>query len=172
MSNDTIFLVDANSLITPHLSFYPFDFAPSFWSQLETHIASGRIAILDMVKDEILRGTDSLCTWMQDAPVGLLIDHRSPEIISNYQKVLTHVQTQPCYKPSALHEWSKASVADPWIIATAMTHGYTIVTFEGRNNNLSAHQPSKEAKIPNVAEAFDANVIRLYDMMRILEFHL
>ena len=26
-----IFLIDANSLITPHLTFYPFDFAPGFW---------------------------------------------------------------------------------------------------------------------------------------------
>ena len=36
-----IFLIDANSLITPHLTYYPFDFAESFWSQMEEHIQNG-----------------------------------------------------------------------------------------------------------------------------------
>lgn len=58
--SEEIFLIDANSLITPHLTFYPFDFAPGFWSQLEQSIQDGRIAILDMVKAEILHGNDNL----------------------------------------------------------------------------------------------------------------
>ena len=28
-----IFLIDANSLITPYLTYYPFDFAESFWDK-------------------------------------------------------------------------------------------------------------------------------------------
>lgn len=172
MNNDTIFLLDANSLITPHLTFYPFDFAPSFWSQLETHIESGRIAILDMVKDEVTRGTDALADWIKELPMGLLVDRRSADILSNLQKVLTYVQTNPCYKQEALYEWSKATVADAWLIATAMTYGYTIVTFEERNGNLSERQPSKNPKIPDVADAFGVKVVRLYEMMRDLEFLL
>lgn len=27
---DELFLIDANALITPHLTYYPFDFAPQF----------------------------------------------------------------------------------------------------------------------------------------------
>ena len=52
---DELFLIDANSLITPFLSYYPFDFAPSFWSQISDHISNGSIVILDMVKAEILK---------------------------------------------------------------------------------------------------------------------
>ena len=50
------FLIDANSLITPYKRFYPFDFAPGFWTQMEDHIQSGEIAILDLVKrdDELI----------------------------------------------------------------------------------------------------------------------
>ena len=61
-----IFLIDSNSLITPQLEYYPFDFAPGFWSQMGNHIKAGSIKILDMVKSEILRGkeTDDLKIWM------------------------------------------------------------------------------------------------------------
>ena len=65
-----IFLIDANSLITPHLTFYPFDFAPGFWNQLERPIKDGRIVVLDMVKAEILHGNDSLKEWMEELDVG------------------------------------------------------------------------------------------------------
>ena len=58
------FLIDANSFITPHLQFYPFDFAKSFWSQIEAQIEIGSIVILDMVKAEVLRGNDNLKDWM------------------------------------------------------------------------------------------------------------
>lgn len=58
--NNEIFLIDANSLITPYLTFYPFDFAPGFWQQLANSIKNGQVAILDVVKAEILRGNDEL----------------------------------------------------------------------------------------------------------------
>lgn len=34
--SEAIFLIDSNSLITPHLTYYPFDFAPGFWNQIGT----------------------------------------------------------------------------------------------------------------------------------------
>ena len=172
MAEQTKFLIDANSFITPHLTYYPFDFAPSFWSQMEERIADGSIVILDMVKDEILHGNDSLCEWMTSLNIGTYIDHRMPDILRNYGDVLQYVQKHPCYKQSALQEWSKASVADAWIIATAIACGYTIVTFEKAVGNLSERNPSKNAKIPNVASEFGVNVVSLYDMMRTLGFHL
>ena len=45
-----IFLIDSNSLITPYKNYYPFDFAPGFWLQIEQSIKYGEIAILDIVK--------------------------------------------------------------------------------------------------------------------------
>lgn len=48
-----------------------------------------------------------------------IIDHRTPEIIEKYSRVLGAVQSNTCYKQSALAEWSRESVADPWLIATA-----------------------------------------------------
>lgn len=172
MKDGNKYLIDTNSLITPQHHFYPFDFAPRFWEQMKEHIASGKIAILDMVKAEILQGTDELQEWFSTIDIGEYIDRRESDILVSYSKVLQHVQENPCYKQSALQEWAKASVADPWLIATAMSRGYTIVTFEVCNNNLSVKQPSKNAKIPDVARCFGVQTITLYEMMRALSFSL
>ena len=99
-----LFLIDANSLITPYLTFYPFDLAETFWYQMELHIQNGDIAILDLVKSEVLKGKDSLKEWMENVEVGHLIDHRDPAIIVKYREVLRHIQDDPAYKPAALTE--------------------------------------------------------------------
>lgn len=171
MDNEKL-LIDANSFITPHLQFYPFDFAKSFWSQIEAQIEIGSIVILDMVKAEVLRGNDNLKDWMEHLTIGEYVDHRQTDIMAKYGEVLRHLQNNPCYKPSALTEWSRDTVADAWLIATAATKGYTIITFETANNGLSTYNPSKKAKIPTIASEFGVHTENLYYMMRTLGFKL
>lgn len=169
---EELFLIDSNSLMTPHLTYYPFDFAESFWKQMEDHIAQGKIVILDVVKAEILKGKDSLQEWMEGLDIGTLIDHREISIIQKYSEILQYVQNNPFYQPAALAEWSRDSVADPWLIATAAVHGYTIISFETENKGLNTRNPSKNAKIPDVAKEFGIEVKNLYYMMRELHFKL
>ena len=166
------FLIDANSLITPHLTYYPFDFAPGFWEQLERPIKNGRIAVLDLVKEEILQGKDSLKDWIAGLSIGTLIDHREPEILSQYALVLQHIQKNPCYKPAALQEWSNSKVADAWLIAVASVYDLFLVTFETRNTGLNPRFPSREAKIPDVAKSFGVETINLFQMIRELGIQL
>ena len=167
-----IFLIDANSLITPHLTYYPFDFANSFWSQMEKHIQNGDITILDLVKDEILQGEDSLKDWMESITIRSYIDRRDSTILTLFGAVLEHIQTNTCYKPSALTEWAKGNVADPWLISAAKAKGYTIITFEVPNKGLNPRNPSKNAKIPDVANVFGVKTENLFYMMRTLRFTL
>ena len=167
-----IFLIDANSLITPHLTFYPFDFAKSFWVQLEQSILNGDVAILDLVKTEVLQGEDHLTDWMDSISIGNYIDRRDPTILRYYSTVLESINSNNCYKPSALAEWAKANVADPWLISSAKAKGYTIITFEEHNKGLNSRNPSKEAKIPDVASSFGVKTENLYYMMRTLGFSL
>ena len=101
------YLIDANAFMTPHLQYYPFDLAPSFWDKLEHYIKDGTIVIMDMIKAEVLQGTDSLRDWMDTLEIGDYLDRRQPEIIAKYTEVLTHLQTNACYQEAALHEWSK-----------------------------------------------------------------
>ena len=167
-----IFLLDTNSFITPHLNFYPFDFAPGFWDQMEQHINSGRIAILDMVKNEILQGNDNLRSWMEDLEITCFVDRRVPNIVSLYGSILQHIQSNNCYKEAALKEWATNTVADPWLIAAAAANGFTLITFEEANKGLNPKTPSENAKIPDVASVFGVETKNLFYMMRELKFSL
>ena len=57
-------------LIRIHLwhlfDFYAFDLVPAYWKELNKHINSGRIVVLDIVKDEIDKGNDDLAKWIAD----------------------------------------------------------------------------------------------------------
>ena len=171
MENE-LFLIDSNSLMTPHLTFYPFDFAKGFWSQMEQHIQQGEIVILDVVKKEVLKGVDPLQEWMENIEINNYVDHRQDAILQKYSEILQYVQMAPFYTESALKEWSKESVADAWLLATAAVYNYTIITFETENKGLNSRNPSKNAKIPDVAKEFGISVQNLYYMMRKLSFRL
>ncbi len=170
--NSEIFLIDANSFITPYKLFYSCELAPRFWSQMGIHIKSGRIAILDVVKDEIYTNKDALSDWLDTVGISKIIDRRKQPIISRYSEVLHHVQENPCYKDTALNEWAKKSVADAWLIAAASVYNYTIITFETPNKGLNANSQSKRAKIPDAAGCFGVKIQNLYYMMKQLNIKL
>ena len=70
------------------------------------------------------------------------------------------------YKQKSFDEWATFEKADPWLIAIAKAHDYTIVTMEERNRNLNPSNPtSKEPRIPDVCDALGVNCINLYDLM-------
>lgn len=165
-----IFLIDTNTLITPYKNYYPFDLVPSFWIKLKSCIEDGTVVILDMVSEEVLKGNDSLTDWLRSIDAKNFISHISPSIITNYGNVLESIQNNPCYLEAALKEWSKVSVADPWLIATAIEHNFTIITFEQPNRNLNAKNPTRKAKIPDIAATFNVRSESLFYMMRKLNF--
>ena len=170
--NKEIFLIDTNSLIIPQKQFYPFDFAQGFWEQMKIHIEDGSIKILDMVKNEILQANkDDLTNWMKSIKSST-VSRQETGIVSKYAEILQYLSDCELYKKSALMEWARVSVADPWLIATASVHNYTIVTFEKPSGGLNKKNPNKSAKIPDVADRFGVKVCDLYCMMRYLGFRL
>ena len=85
---------------------------------------------------------------------------------------MQHIQNSPCYKPAALAEWSRESAADPWLIAAAAVYNYTLITFEEANKGLNTKNPSKSAKIPDVANEFGVKTEKLFYMIRELGLKL
>jgi hypothetical protein len=167
------FLIDSCALITPYRGYYSFDFAKGFWNQMETCIKSGTILILSKVREEVISCEDPLSDWMKEFDKGLFISHKTPEIIGIYGKVLEYIKNEPCYKnPNALAIWAKESVADAWLIAASKVTGYPIVTTEVGKDLINPKCPSKNPKIPNVAEHFGVEVISLFAMMKELSFTL
>ena len=86
------FLIDANSFIEPYRKYYSFDFTTAFWDQMGQNIKDGNIVILDIVRDEIMRGNDDLTNWVKALTIGKLVDHREDQILANYGQVLEYIQ--------------------------------------------------------------------------------
>ena len=84
---DEVFLIDSNSLISPYQLYYPFDFASRFWDQLKEKIEDGNVIILDVIKDELMKGNDELSKWINQFDHNLILDRRTSEILENYGKV-------------------------------------------------------------------------------------
>lgn len=160
------FLIDANSFMTPYQNFYPFDLTPGFWEQFKKAILNDSVSVLDVVKAEINKGEDELTDWIAAMSELKTLDRRDQNILAKYGAVLSYLQNSPLYNDKALRAWSDASIADPWLIATAAAKGYTIITFEQSAGKISEKNPSGKPKIPDIAREFNVKCEDLYYFMR------
>lgn len=160
------YLIDANSLIRPARAYDPFDFAPSFWQQLRPKISLDKIAVLDKVRDEVLKGTDELSAWISDLPNECILSTQDMQILQKYRDVLSFIQQSDKYSEAALRRWSQLDIADPWLIAAAKVYGYTLLSFEQSAGTISEGSRSKNPKLPDVARHFQVPYTSLFDMMR------
>lgn len=158
------YLIDANSLIRPARAYYPFDFAPSFWQQLRPKISLDKIAVLDKVQEEILKGTDELSAWISDLPNECILSTQEIQIIQMYRDVLSFIQQSDQYSDATLRLWSRENVADPWLIAAAKVYGYTLLSFEQSAGRITTR--SNNPKLPDVAHHFQVPYTSLFNMMR------
>jgi len=164
-----VYLIDSNILIEPSKKFYSFVIAPSFWTFLKDEILNGNVILMDLVAHEVSKGTDtSLGSWMSELNIAPL-DRRSPDILTSYGKVMTHIQTSGLYTSRALTTWSGGDHADPWIVATAAARNYTVVTFEQPNHSLGTSLSSRP-RIPDVCKEFGLTCISLYQFMNTYNF--
>ena len=164
------FIIDSDALITPYRSFYSFDFLPKFWSFAEQNIVAKNIMILDKVYDEIVDEGDALSNWLVNVINIEMVSSKDSTLITHYSDILNYINTSPLYKNEALNSWASNTSADAWLIAAALTHSYTVITFERPNAGLNDRQPSKDAKIPDICKQFNVKCENLYYMMRQLDF--
>lgn len=163
---DEKFLLDANTFITPFQSYYPFDFASGFWMQLKPKLKLDSVYVLDVAKNEVMKGGDELSEWFGAIPDANIIDRRNASIVAKYGEILRFLQESPLYSDKALRNWSDVNVADPWLIATASVLRYTMITFETSAGTISANNPSGKPKIPDIARKFDVKCENLFYFMR------
>lgn len=96
------FLLDANTFITPFQNYYPFDLAQGFWKQFSGKFRLDSIYILDVVKNEIMKGEDELSEWFGSISDVNIIDRRNESIIAKYGEILRFLQESPLYSEKAL----------------------------------------------------------------------
>lgn len=161
-----IFLLDANSFVTPYQNYYSFDIASGYWKQLYSILLRDDVVVMDVVKSEIEKGEDSLTEWLTSIKELETLDRRDQSILLKYGAVLKFLQDSPLYNDKALRAWSDVNAADPWLIATASAKGYTLVTFEQSAGKISPNNPSGKPKIPDIAHEFGVKCVNLFYFMK------
>ena len=161
-----IYLLDSNVLIQAKNGYYSFDIAPGFWRWLELLAEEQSVLTIKAVREEIIDGNDALCDWMADLPKGFFAEPDIP-VQENLRKIVTYIMQEKRFAEH--HRYAFLEKADPWLIATAMTGDFTVVTHEKKDG-----PGSKKVKIPAICEEFGVPYLSVFELMRIkrVELHL
>lgn len=162
------YLIDTNCFINPKNSYYRFEFAENFWQQLAHRLRTKELILLKAVYDEIIKNgnpDDKLTVWLKNqSDIKPFNVRNNPEVLNCYAQIFQYIDKSSRYNGAAFNAWAKESVADPWLIATAMQFDYPIVTLETKKNP-PLNSFASNAKIPDVASHFNVSCLLLYDYM-------
>lgn len=159
-----MYLLDANSLITPKNSYYRFHVVPGFWSFLEQEIIFNKVLSIDVIQRELFARKDELIQWAEDHPD--LFRAIDKETVDIYRELCMWVGNSkaPEYTANAIQQF-QVNPNDGLLVAYAIEKKLTVVTFEKSGGTGS---PQGKVKIPDVCSAFDVECITLFEMVEAL----
>ena len=145
-----LYCLDSSSIIAAWDERYPLENFPSFWTQMDEALTSGLIVVPEAVIDELDKKSKDARAWLKDRPGSIIgfetdIQLEAKRILAAYPKLVA--------------EKKAAFAADPFVIATSIVHGLTVVTEEGPGS------PAKP-KIPDVCRNKGVECTRLVGMIR------
>jgi hypothetical protein len=150
------YILDTNIFIQAKNLHYGLDFCPAFWEWLIAHNASGRLASIEKVGDELQGHADELSAWA---------DARGPAFFlppdGTVLPALAHVSiwaSTQNYEAAAVSTFLQ--IADYWLIAHALAHRCTIVSHEAPSNS------TRKIKIPNACVGLGLHCVTPYEMLR------
>lgn len=128
---------DTSSLIECWSRSYPEDVLPGLWSNLADLIEFGHVRCPEEVRVELKRQDTGLWRWA-DKQTGLYVPLDEPIQVATARMLAEH--------PLLMKATKNRNGADPFVIATALVNGFTVVTEE---QGGTANKP----KIPSVCDA-------------------
>ena len=158
----TRYLLDTNIFIEAKNRHYRFDFCPAFWEWLIRQHGAGIVFSIEAVYDELKESKDDLSKWAKQSGPGFFMppDEKVFEVYKN--RVTGWAKTDPNHKPAASKGF--LAVADSLLVAHALAHDFTVVTYESRAKYAQG-QKIKRIKIPNACDHFMIDSITPYEML-------
>lgn len=150
------YCIDTSSLMDAWVRWYPPDIFSGVWDRLDALVADGALVSSEEVMREIERKEDSLYLWAkkhQDMFLPL-----TQGVQETTQQILEQFPTQVDSRPGK-------SFADPFVVATGLVTGTSVVT--GEKATGSASRP----KIPDVCAHFGVPCIGLTDLFAAEGWH-
>jgi len=130
------YCLDANIFIEGWNKYYSRELSTGYWEILDSFAQDGRVFSPIEVKREILRIDDGLSEWIK--PRAYFFREITVEVQEELRRIMGEY-------PRLVDSTKQRSIADPWVIAFAITEGAIVVTKEtpvGLN--------SRRIKIPDV----------------------
>lgn len=152
------YLLDSNVFIEAKNRYYSFDIAEGFWDWLEALTEEQSFLTIREVRKELIDSDDRLKDWITQFHQRQFIEE-DLEIQKNMRDITNYVLNHDTFSVENKNKF--LAKADPWLIATALAHGYVVVTHETK-----AGPGTKRVKIPNVCETFDVAYINVFELMR------
>jgi len=150
------YLLDANVFIQAKNLHYGLDFCPAFWEWLIAGNAANRVFSIEKVGDEIEGGDDELAAWAKPRGPGFFL--RPDAAMLPALGRVSNWATSQKYEPAAVNTFLQ--VADYYLVAHALAHGYTVVTHE------IASDTTKRIKIPNACIGLGIKCMNPFEMLR------
>jgi len=136
------YCLDSNVLIQAWQKYYSPNLCPSYWDILIRLGVEDIIFLPQEVYDEIVRTDDELSNWLKSSRIPI---RKTDEQVTSCLKAI--YRADPNHK-FLVDNTRARSLADPWVIAHALSENATVVTKE---NKVTASNTTK-IKIPNVCE--------------------
>jgi hypothetical protein len=148
------FCVDTSAWMDGWQRHYPRDVFPSLWVKLDESISGGQIVSSEEVYVELKKKADDLHDWIKDRknmliPLSEEIQRRSSELLKEYPRLVDTLRGR--------------SMADPFVIATAVELDAVVVTGEVLTGRLD------KPRIPDVCQVKNIRWITFLQMIRELK---
>lgn len=155
------YLLDANVFITPANSYYTLEGCPGFWEWLDEDDA---LCSIQMVRTELLGKEDDLARWIK-AKHGPDFLEPTEDVQRKLVDVSQHVMEMEDFNQAKKEAFLDG--ADPWLIATALSTGWPIVTME-----KYAPDARKKIFLPVVAQKMKVTCMHLFELTALRRLRL
>lgn len=152
----TRYLLDTNIFIQARNLHYGFDFCPAFREWLIARNGTGRVASIDKVGDELQAGGDDLSGWANARGAGFFLP--PDDLVLPALGQVSSWATSQTYEAAAIATFLQ--VADYWLVAHSLAHGFVVVTHE------IPSESTRKVKIPNACTGPGITCMSPYGMLR------
>ena len=152
--NQTIYSIDASSLLDAYRFLYPMENFPALWQEFEKLIKNDRLkmselAFVEATRDKVLN------EWCREKNLKPYIESKIDE---SDQKAVRNILSK---YPGMLNVKKGTSGADPWVVALAMKfQNVIVVTEEKSTGNL------QYPRIPDVCKASNIECVTIAGIVR------
>ncbi|HCQ9143822.1 DUF4411 family protein [Klebsiella pneumoniae] len=152
------FLIDSNVFIAAKYFHYNFSYCKMFWDCLVQFNRKGIVYSVNSVKKELLAKPDEISKWVnEEIPPTFFQDEITS--MQSYGVLMNWAQTLDV-SDKAKEDFASQSKADAFLIAHAMTHGFSIISHEKNQEGAK-----KRIMIPNAALAHGVNCLSIYEFL-------